>query len=440
MCHLRQDESIDSVVASMHLSLYENKWVKQKSSGWPLIFSKYQIDDDMEPIIFWKDPDELTPKIAERLKKFREDRVELLNKPEARQYFLRIGRRQPGQAFISNAKIQNNLVEQLKISLEKKAVNFFHYKNKDAITIGTQAWLSEIIRQIDDSDIFIALLDSHYIDSEWCTKELEEAMDLYNKGQIMIHAYVIEEGIDLQKKPLLKKLSEMQLEYIQLQMDDKEEELRLRIVENAIEFLDTPGSLQQIIENRQHFQTGRAKVNPRNEGTEKLQHNHVGGGKQAMIIELLTTATVTAGTKFLFDQLGKMTDRVNDEKLEKIKEKAEVAKTEQDVIAIQKLITETIPDAQKIVSLEAFTAWVEDQIDQDFTELIEVSEITFNVLREKRKREDNLMKKDNIRDMERMLKTSIEEFKQKLRTGEIAATDKGLLYGTITRTLDFINK
>ncbi len=40
-----------------------------------------------------------------------------------------------------------------------------------------------------------------------------------------------------------------------------------------------------------------------------------------MILELLTTATIPVGVKFLFEQLGKLTSRLNDQQLKKVKEK-----------------------------------------------------------------------------------------------------------------------
>ncbi len=231
ICHLEEHESVEEAQAAMHLPFNEHKWTDQDRSSWPLIFSKYQIDDDMEPVIFWKQPEEMHEKVRVRLRKITEKRVDLITEQEARGYFLRIGRLS-GQMFISNAKAQNDFVDRLKHSLQRNAVDWFHYKDKDAIPIGSSDWLSEIIMEIRNSTIFVALVDSNYTASEWCISEFREAMNLFrNGGEIEIHAYVLEDGAQLPAE-----LSMMQVAYIETLNDTSRIE---RIVENAVAFLET---------------------------------------------------------------------------------------------------------------------------------------------------------------------------------------------------------
>ena len=239
ICYLREDENVEQAAAAMHLSFDESNWVSRDSDEWPVIFSKYQIDEAMQPIIFWKTSKELEEKISEQLSKIKEKRLDLITREEATEYFLRkVGRRQ-GKVFISNANSQNNFVEKLKFRLtqHQDVVKYFHYKDEDAISIGTPNWLSKITEQIRTSDIFIAVIDSHYGPSKWCMKELEEAMKLYQKGELMLHPYIIEEGGALVESSLLKKLSKMQLGFI----EDKENSEKINIiVENVRAFIENP--------------------------------------------------------------------------------------------------------------------------------------------------------------------------------------------------------
>lgn len=230
ICHIGEDENAEEAAAAMHLPFNEDKWSDQDSGGWPLIFSKYQIDSDMEPVIFWRHPEEIAEKIGTRLHKIAEKRVDLITEQEARDYFLRIGRLS-GQVFISNAQAQNDFAYRLKRALRQNAVDWFHYKDKDAIAIGSSDWLSEIIMEIRASVIFVALIDSNYKQSPWCMEELAEALSLSQNVELEIHVYVVEADTQLPQG-----LSMMQVDYV----GKLEEPEKIgRIVENAVGFLET---------------------------------------------------------------------------------------------------------------------------------------------------------------------------------------------------------
>lgn len=229
ICHLQEHETAEIASAAMHLSHDEDKWTDQDHAGWPLIFSKYQTDNYMEPVIFWKQFEELTEKVSECLQRIAETRVDLLTEQEARDYFLSIGRL-PGQVFISNPKAQNDFAYKLKRALYYKAIKWFHYKDKDAIEVGSSSWLSEIIEEIRDSNIFLALYDSNYKASKWCMSELREALDLFHQGKIHIHVCVLDPSTELPEE-----LSAMQVDFIENLEGSKK--IRL-ITERTVEFLD----------------------------------------------------------------------------------------------------------------------------------------------------------------------------------------------------------
>jgi hypothetical protein len=229
ICHLEKNEEIDRVHAAMHLSYDESRWTDQDQGLWPLILGKYQIDNHMEPVIFWRNAEELAKKIGACLQKITGKRRDLITEQEARDYFLGIGRL-PGRVFISNAKALNDFAERLKGGLRRNAVAWFHYKDKDAIDIGASNWLSEVIREIRNSVVFVALLDSNYEESPWCTSELNEALQQFRKDEIEIHAYVMDSSIELPPG-----LSMMQLDFVEtLEESDRVN----RMVGRVVQFLE----------------------------------------------------------------------------------------------------------------------------------------------------------------------------------------------------------
>lgn len=234
ICHLEDNESVEEVRAMMHLSCNETEWGEQSRKHLPLILSRYEIDKAMEPIIFWKHPEELGRKISTRLQKITEQRFDLIDEQEARNYFLPIGRLK-GQVFVSNARTQNAFAKELGAELTRNAVKFFHYKEEDAIRIGRE-WLPEIKREIRNSGIFIALIDSAYRESEWCMTELAEAMKLFEQDEIEMHVYVISPDTQLPEG-----LATMQVDYIERWEDSKKIE---RVMENAVRFLETGKQVQ----------------------------------------------------------------------------------------------------------------------------------------------------------------------------------------------------
>lgn len=228
ICHLREDEGIESAKAAMHLPGDQTRWEKQNPEQLPLILSQYEIDKNMEPVIFWRDPEQLAAKIGIRLQKIVEQRVDLVDEQEAQSYFLPIGRLR-GQVFVSNARTQNEMAKKLGSALTRNAVELFHYKREDAISLGRE-WLPEIKQEIRNSIVFIALIDKFYEDSKWCMTELTEAMRLFEQDEIEMHVYVVSSEAKLPED-----LAPMQVDYIENFEDHRKID---RIVEKTTRFLE----------------------------------------------------------------------------------------------------------------------------------------------------------------------------------------------------------
>jgi hypothetical protein len=252
ICHLREGEDIKSAKAAMRLSGDQTRLEKQNFKQLPLILSQYEIDKDMEPVIFWRNPERLAAKIGIRLQKIAEQRVDLIDEQEARNYFLPIGRLE-GRVFVSNARTQNNLAKELSAALERNAVKFFHYKRKGAIPLGRE-WLPEIKREIRHSIVFIALIDEFYEDSKWCMVELAEAMRLFEQDQVEMHVYVVGKEVELPED-----LIPLQVDYIQHFDDQRKID---RIVEKTTQFLEFGKQVQLRVRDREQLVEILARLPP----------------------------------------------------------------------------------------------------------------------------------------------------------------------------------
>jgi hypothetical protein len=197
ICHLEEGETAEQAAREMHLSYREELWMENENTNWPVILSGYQLDAGMKPVIFWHTVDELTSEIASQLRKIeqstRQGTEELFSILKARRYFLSIGRRDQ-KVFISNAHSQNELGMVLSKRLrEEEGVRTFHYKDLDAIPVGTRDWLQSVYHEIDESGVFVAILDEKYFgESEWCKMEIERALPSYKRGELIVFPYVVE--------------------------------------------------------------------------------------------------------------------------------------------------------------------------------------------------------------------------------------------------------
>jgi len=184
--------------------------------------------------------------------------------------------------------------------------------------------------------------------------------------------------------------------------------------------------------------------------SKKLIKNtsNIDKGEVDMIIEFLTTTTIATGVKFLFDQLGKLTGRMNEEQLARIKAKtgdiekaSQTIKTDQDIAIVQNSMNELmkmIPEHTDIISIPSFTSWAVTKIDEDFDNLIGIDELIVVVLRKKGEEEPHPAKSQKLLKMEAKVKTEIAGFKEKLSFGEVASEDKEKLYMLIRNALNLL--
>ena len=190
VCHLEQEETEELIAQKMNLSKQEEEWVEDASGRISTLLRGYQLDSGMHPVIFWHNPAELAEEIASRLSKMAQSRNELLTLSDAKRYFLRIGRRSE-KVFISNEKSANNLGRNLANHLFEEGIERFHYMDFDAIPIGTPNWVTAVKQAIDESKIFVMLINKDYLKSKWCMIELEYA--LAHNRDLRIHPYLVED-------------------------------------------------------------------------------------------------------------------------------------------------------------------------------------------------------------------------------------------------------
>jgi hypothetical protein len=148
---------------------------------------------DEEPVVFWQEMEDLFEGVAKHVSKFNTDRIEFHTKEDGIRYFSRAGRRE-AKVFISSAIASDALVHKLIVQLRLESIDFFYYQVKDAIPIGDR-WLPELERQIEESGIFIALITTDFLQSPWCTYELQAARKREAEGKLRIHPYLLDSGM-----------------------------------------------------------------------------------------------------------------------------------------------------------------------------------------------------------------------------------------------------
>jgi hypothetical protein len=194
ICHLSENEAEAQVAKKMNLSYQEENWEIDDVGNVPKLLSKYQLDEGMHPVIFWRNIDHLCKEIGLRLDRIGEakGRIELWSPYDAKKYFLSIGRRQV-EVFISNVRSRNPLGQELAKRLYEEGIARFHYMDFEAIPAGSTNWWDAVRQAIDNSKIFVAIIDKNYLSSNWCKDELKYALERYKKGGLTIHPYLAED-------------------------------------------------------------------------------------------------------------------------------------------------------------------------------------------------------------------------------------------------------
>lgn len=152
------------------------------------LYNKY-VFEDTRPVISWRKSDHLIHEIIKYLLKFQQPRTLLDSFEEGRKYFLSAGRKS-AKIFISNSHSLNGLALDLVKSFQTVNIEFFQYRS--SIQIG-MAWKAELERELTECDVFVALINGDYHNSEWCQYELQAAYKRWEKGEVVIFPYLVEQ-------------------------------------------------------------------------------------------------------------------------------------------------------------------------------------------------------------------------------------------------------
>lgn len=178
LCHLENDEPDRSVKFSSLLYMYYN--LNPKS-------------ERMDSIIFWRNQKQLITQTIRHIDKFERERDIFKTREEGDKYFLSLGRRR-AKVFVSNADSVNPLASELAKKLDTEHFIFFHYKDEDAIQIG-EDWQKSLDKELDHSELLVALIDKNYFNKKWCVHEFNVARRRSNAGKIKIYPYILEKEI-----------------------------------------------------------------------------------------------------------------------------------------------------------------------------------------------------------------------------------------------------
>lgn len=174
--------------------------------------------------------------------------------------------------------------------------------------------------------------------------------------------------------------------------------------------------------------------------------------KNIMIIDLLTTATVSAGVKFVFDRAGELWKRLNEEQLEKIKSQkasiekdAHAAKKEKDMAKVQNIqkemkeLVDFLPQDLELDTVSSFISWGEKEVFESYDNLLGVCELTYLLLTmERGKIKSERKKYRRLLDMITALKKEIENYKDTDEVGN--SIDEDELHKRLIRALDMLKK
>lgn len=142
---------------------------------------------DIDPLIAWRTQDELVWEIMLHLRKIQQTRTLLGTFEEGQRYFLSAGRRS-AKVFVSNAHALNNLALELVKGFQTVNIQFFQYQA--SMRIGS-AWQEELKRELNECEVFVALISDEYHTSRWCQYELEYAFKRWQNKEIIILPYLV---------------------------------------------------------------------------------------------------------------------------------------------------------------------------------------------------------------------------------------------------------
>jgi hypothetical protein len=157
----------------------------------PLVRGLRMADEEpgVESVIYWRDESDLVEQLSRALKRVGAHGTELRSSREAATYFGSLGRR-PGRVFVSNSgdSSVNEFADELCQHLLRKNIEVWQYKQPDAIRAGTP-WPETIRRELEQCNVFVALLDGRYPRSKWCQKEMQRARERHAQGTVGLLPY-----------------------------------------------------------------------------------------------------------------------------------------------------------------------------------------------------------------------------------------------------------
>lgn len=154
------------------------------------LLKDYFIGDDI-PVITWNTREDLIKNIFLYLSKFKQARTPFVTFDEGKKYFISAGRKKH-KVFISNSGSLNPFALELVKELQTLNIQYFQYMSSSSIEIGT-VWEKELEKELSEFNIFVALINDDYHASRYCQKELDTAVDRFNKEDVTILAYLCED-------------------------------------------------------------------------------------------------------------------------------------------------------------------------------------------------------------------------------------------------------
>jgi nucleoside phosphorylase len=190
------------------------------------------VEDADEPVLFWRDQDELEEKLLKQIEKFRRERQVHDSFKETRRYFRGLGR-SGERVFISNANDANEFASRLSRALYREGIEHFQYQSRNTIPLGSD-WQKGLRRSIRQSGIFAYLVTEGYRESRHCQEEYEQAVERSREGALIMIPFFLgkvsepnppEQGIDL-----CGISRDKQIKTIVSRLDDELREERMRAV------------------------------------------------------------------------------------------------------------------------------------------------------------------------------------------------------------------
>lgn len=139
-------------------------------------------DNTCEIAIEWSDSEQLEHRLRERVEQLSVPRSAFTSKEDGTSYFTSFGATR-GPVFVSNAGVVNELARRLVDRLRSYRIQPFHYLYGNSIRL-SQPWKEALPVKIEESRVFLPLIDKTYWDSELCRDEFNIALKLHQDGKI----------------------------------------------------------------------------------------------------------------------------------------------------------------------------------------------------------------------------------------------------------------